>query len=97
MPYYRHGDANAVCDRCGFEYKHSQTRREWTGLRVCSGPGTNLCWEERHPQEFVRGIKEKIAVFDPRPEPADVFVFAPYRREDETIILRENGLPLLRE
>ena len=39
--YYKHGDANAICDRCGFKFKHSELTREWTGLLVC-GSGGNL-------------------------------------------------------
>ena len=72
--YYAHGDANAICDRCGFKYKLSQLKREWNGLRVCSGPGTNECWEPRHPQDFVRGVADDQTVTAPRPEPADDFL-----------------------
>lgn len=73
MTSYRHGDANAICDRCGFKYKLSQLRKEWTGLKVCDGAGTNRCWESRHPQDFVRGKTDRQTVREPRPEPADTF------------------------
>lgn len=56
---YRHGRWNVLCDRCGFKYKNNQLRLEWTGLRVCSGMGTNDCWEVRHPQDFVRGRRDR--------------------------------------
>lgn len=97
--YYRHGDANCICDRCGFKFKHSQTRKEWTGLRVCYGGGTNDCWEARHPQDFVRARKDNMTIHDPRPEGTDVFATSFYRREDGTILHREEGfgIPLVRE
>ena len=66
------GDFNRICDRCGFKYKASDTRKEWTGLIVC-----DRCWEERHPQEFVRGIPDKQAAPEPRPEAADNFSLEP--------------------
>lgn len=63
-----------ICDRCGFKYWNHQTAKEWTGLMVCKGQGTNNCWEPRHPQEFLRAKPDKQAVPDPRPEPADNFL-----------------------
>lgn len=48
--YYKLGDINADCDRCGFTFKGAELRKEWTGLRVCRD-----CWETRHPQDFLRG------------------------------------------
>lgn len=60
----------AICDRCGFEFWFDQLRKEWTGLMVCSS-----CWDPRHPQEFVRGVRDNQGVRpNMRPEPADVFV-----------------------
>lgn len=66
---YRHGDANAICDRCGFKYRLSELRKEWTGLKVCSP-----CWDPRHPQDFVRGVPDHQAVPGARPRPTDVFI-----------------------
>lgn len=71
---YEHGQWNAVCDRCGFEYKARQLRQEWTGLRVCCGPGTNGCFETRHPQEFLKGVKDDQTPPWTRPEPPDTFL-----------------------
>lgn len=51
------GEWNFCCDRCGFEFKSSQARHEWTGLIVCP-----YCWDPRHPQDFVRGRVDRIAV-----------------------------------
>lgn len=62
--YYASGQFNCICDRCGFKMKSSQTRLEWTGLRVCG-----KCWEPRHPQDFVRGRRDNQMVPQPRPDP----------------------------
>jgi len=65
--HYIGGSHYKTCDRCGGVYRHTKMRQEWTGLWVCSGGGTRDCWEQRHPQDFVRGIKEDISVKDARP------------------------------
>lgn len=71
---YEHGKWNAVCDRCGFEYKSSQLAKEWNGLRTCRGAGTSDCWEPRHPQEMLRTKADRQAPPWTRPEPPDVFL-----------------------
>jgi hypothetical protein len=71
---YVHGAWNAICDRCGFRYKNTQLRKEWTGLRVCSGADTNDCYEVRHPQEFVRGKADKKTPPWVRPEAEEIDV-----------------------
>jgi hypothetical protein len=68
------GQWNVICDRCGCKYKARQVRSEWTGLKVCSGPGTRDCWEQRHPQEFVKGKKDNQNPPWTRSEPPDTFV-----------------------
>ena len=37
--------AIAICDRCGFQYKYTELKEEWTGFRVW-----NECFEPKHPQ-----------------------------------------------
>ncbi len=69
---YIKGSFNRRCDRCGFWYKAEQTKKEWTGLIVCSD-----CWEVRHPQEFVRGIPDKMNAPEPRPELTDNYSVQP--------------------
>ena len=71
---YRAGDWLACCDRCGFRYRASELRKEWTGLRVCDGPGTNRCYEARHPQEAVPGRADRQTPPWTRPEQPDAFV-----------------------
>lgn len=66
---YIPGDHWVICDVCGFKYRASATRKRWDGLRVCRAD-----YEERHPQDRVRGRKDVQAVHDPRPRPPDVFV-----------------------
>lgn len=58
-----------ICDRCGFERALSSLKEEWTGLKVCKD-----CWDPRHPQDFVRGVRDDQSVPNPRPEPNDVFI-----------------------
>lgn len=55
--YYKPGDWNAICDRCGFKFKASELREEWTGLRVCEAD-----FELRHPQDFLRVTPDRISV-----------------------------------
>jgi len=89
--YYRHGSWNVICDRCGFKYKAEQLRKEWTGLRTCDGGGTNQCWEVRHPQDFVKGRRDKQAPPWTQPEPTDSFT------SNESFLLLESGDSLLLE
>lgn len=67
--YWAPGDANAICDVCGFQYKLSQLKKRWDGLMTC-----DIDWEPRQPQDFVRGVKDQRRVPDARPEPPDTFV-----------------------
>ena len=61
---YRPGDFYRICERTGFKVYASQTRKEWTGRIV-----RKESFEQRHPQDFVRGVKDRQIVTDPRPEP----------------------------
>ena len=63
---YVKGSWLAICDRCGFEYKGPELKKEWTGLMVCK-----KCWEPRHEQDFLRAKKETTTPPWTRPEPAD--------------------------
>lgn len=69
-PRWVSGDWSAVCDRCGFRFKASRLRTEWTGLKVCGD-----CFEVRHPQDFLRVHPEKIVPAWTRPESADSFTY----------------------
>jgi hypothetical protein len=61
--YKKDRSYNAICDRCGFEYKNHQLQKEWTGLMVCKP-----CWEPRHPQDFIRQAAERETPSWTRPD-----------------------------
>lgn len=67
--YYDPDSFNRICDRCGFKVKAKNTRMEWNGAIVCKRH-----WEPRHPQDKLKGRKDRQSVPNPRPEAADVFV-----------------------
>lgn len=50
------GGWNACCQRCGKKRKGGDLRKTWDGLWVCPEH-----WEPRHPQDFVKAVKENIA------------------------------------
>lgn len=71
MSYYKPGDHNAVCDKCGFRFKFSQLRRDGDnrGLWVC-----RKCYDPEHPQDNVRVKPDRQGVRVSRPEPEPEFV-----------------------
>jgi hypothetical protein len=81
---YRPGDFKRCCDVCGFDFPASRTQKRWDGLWVCRED-----FEERHPQDFVRGRADRQRVPSPRPEPADTFIAGPdvlYWSDSEQVI-----------
>lgn len=67
-PGYRPGLHWVECMRCGFDYRADQIRKEWTGVLVCQ-----QCWEPRHPQDFVRGMTDRITPDGPiNPPPTEI-------------------------
>jgi hypothetical protein len=67
--YLSLGDWNAACFQCGRKRKASTMKKHWQGYYVCPEH-----WEPRHPQDFVRGVKEVPGV--PWSQPAMVqFVY----------------------
>lgn len=63
------GQWKVVCDRSGMRVHSSETTKEWNRLNVCSKYS-----EERHPQEFVRGVMDDMAAPDARPPGEDRFL-----------------------
>lgn len=64
----------AVCDVCGFEFSNEQIILRWDGLRVCRKD-----FENRHPQDFLRAVKEESQKLPwTRPEPADIYTNVTY-------------------
>ena len=60
----RNGDHLVKDDRTGFTRWASECQREWNGLLV-----SRKVWEARHPQDFVRGVKDDMRVDPARPQP----------------------------
>jgi len=60
----------AICDRCGFKYRHDELRKEWTGLMVCLPDLDPRPAQLSTPKLWPEGVPIK----DPRPYPPDVFV-----------------------
>jgi len=56
---YVAGRWKVQCQRCGRDYLSNQLRREWTGLRVCTGEDTSDCYDPRHPLDSLRGKKDR--------------------------------------
>lgn len=91
-PRHRHkpGDWLYACQRCGFTKYASEIRKEWTGLRVC-----DRCWDPRHPQDFVRGRKDDIAV-PFASKPSDYFLTPnEVDYDDLNEVIAEDGAPVL--
>ena len=66
--FLRLGDYNAQCYECGRKFKFGDLKRHWKGYYVCSQD-----WEERQPQDFVRGSSDAQTVPYAQPEPAPAF------------------------
>ena len=69
-PHYYPGAWKVVCDDCGRVYRSFQLQMRWDGVMVCY-----QCWEPRQPQDFVRGVADKIVPAWTRPEQQDAFIF----------------------
>ena len=70
--YFISGGWNLICDSCAIKYKASKAKQRWDGFVVCPN-----CYEQRHPQDFVRSRQDKITVPYIRP-PADIFISVNY-------------------
>jgi hypothetical protein len=67
--YLKKGEYNAWCMRCGGKFKASQLSKEWDELWVCQ-----RCFEDRHPQDMVRGVVDLQATPWASPEIPDNFL-----------------------
>jgi hypothetical protein len=81
--YWKAGDNNATCDRCGKPFKASQLKHTWDGLYVCARD-----WEPRHPQDYVRGVKDDTSVAIDR----DGWLSHPFTAEAAALPMPENPL-----
>ena len=79
--FYREGDWNAACGLCGRKRKASEMKVIPPGV---PGAGLRMCPEhhyERNPQDFVRGIPDKITPPWTQP-PTDTYLEPTYALED---------------
>uniref|UniRef100_A0A6M3KND5 Putative structural protein n=1 Tax=viral metagenome TaxID=1070528 RepID=A0A6M3KND5_9ZZZZ len=62
--YFKDGDYKCISDLSGFAYKSSEMRMQWNGLFVHKSE-----FEERQPQDFVRGHvdDQRVPIARPRP------------------------------
>lgn len=67
--YYKDGTNNAICDYCGKKFKANKLLKTWDGLWVCRND-----FEVRHPQDYVRGVRDDTRPELSRPEAQNVFV-----------------------
>jgi len=71
--YFISGEWNLICDVCSIKYKAGKAKHRWDGFIVCPN-----CYEQRHPQDFVKTRQDKISVPFSRPIPQEIFVVVPY-------------------
>lgn len=88
--YYKLGDHYRICDRTGFKIRNSKSKKQWDNLIV-----RTKSWEPRHPQDFVRGVVDHLAVYDARPRTEPKYIQIP-------VLLTDSGTggagpPLLTE
>jgi hypothetical protein len=60
---YKHGDPWMICQRTGIKTRRSKMRKEWNGLWVAQD-----VWEPRHPQDFVKNVKDDSSVHPSFPD-----------------------------
>ena len=68
----RPGDHLVICDYSGFKVWASETVKTWNGFRV----HRRFVGEEqqRHPQDLIRPVPERVGVPNGRPEATDDFL-----------------------
>lgn len=75
---YAPGNPWGICQRCGFKFRLSDLRKEWSGLTVCDKDHDPLP-DTMRP---VRNAPEGLVRRDASPQPADVFVSTPTTPND---------------
>lgn len=65
--YYKPGDWWLLCDQCQRKMRYSQSTKRWDGLIVHADPNEG-CFETRHPQEFVRAVRDNFPLPITRPD-----------------------------
>lgn len=67
--HYKPGSFYRQCDRTGFSIRAEHTQKQWNNIIV-----RNRSFEERQPQDFVRGRRDDQTVPQPRPRQTNVFL-----------------------
>lgn len=67
--FFEMGSNNVECDRTGFKMKASECSFEWNGFYV-----RDQSWEERQPQDLLRGFSDRQQPDVSRPGTGDVFL-----------------------
>jgi hypothetical protein len=67
--FYKPGSYWRICDRSGLKVRAENTRKQWNNLIV-----REQSFEDRQPQDFVRGRRDDQTVPEPRPRSANVFL-----------------------
>ncbi len=68
-PDYKSGDNWVVCQVCGMDIYASDIKKRWDGILVCPED-----YETRHPQDFVRARKDRVAADIVAPKSSEVSV-----------------------
>lgn len=67
--HYKPGSFYRICDRTGFAVRAEHTQKQWNNIIV-----RDRSFENRQPQDFVRGRRDDQTVPQPRPRSANVFL-----------------------
>lgn len=81
-------EPQAIDDYSGFKVPLSRLKKDWQGLLTQSP-------DKRNPQDFLRGIKDNMALPYSRPEVADQFVAGPIIWENDNYMTAQNGIGVL--
>lgn len=65
--YYKPGDWWLLCDQCHRKMRYSESTRRWDGLIVHADLNEG-CFETRHPQDFVRSVRDMFPLPVVRPD-----------------------------
>lgn len=71
--FFISGEWNLTCDVCSKKIKAHEAKQRWDGFIVCGD-----CFENRHPQDFVKAHTDKLTVPFQRPIPALLFTSISY-------------------
>lgn len=74
--FFKLGSHNVICDVCGFKFKGDELQKRWDGLMTCKQD-----FEERQPQDLIRGINDNQSPLYIRDMP-DTLTFIPETTTD---------------